>query len=146
MPTLSVWTIRAALLWLAAASLVGALILARGALDAPALALWIPRHAEMMLMGWMVQLAFGVAHWILPRPASVAGRDPGILAGVAVAALDLGLVGVLFGAVLVGRVVEGIAVVLFAVQAVPRIRASTWGATGKGSDLVRLKGRVEELT
>ena len=142
MPTLSVFAVRAALGWLAAASLIGALILARGVLGIPGLALWIPRHAEMMLMGWMVQLAFGVAHWILPRPASVGGRDPEVLAGVAVVALNAGLVAVLCGAPFVGRAIEGVAVLLFAVQAVPRIRASTWGATGKGSDLVRLTGRA----
>ena len=138
MPTLSVWTVRAALLWLAVASLAGALILARGSLGHPELALWIPRHAEMMLMGWMVQLAFGVAHWILPRPPAPTGRDSGIVVVVAIIALDLGLVLVVLGSPIVGRLLEAWAVVLFAGQAVPRIRASTWGATGKEDDLVRL--------
>src|SRR5690349_9899876 len=114
MPTLSAWTIRAALLWLAAASLLGALTLARASLGLPVLATWIPRHAEMMLFGWMVQLAFGVAHWILPRPGTILRADTGRVAVVAVVALNTGLVLVLCGATLIGRVVEGLAVLSFA--------------------------------
>lgn len=145
MPTLSVWTVRAALLWLAIASLTGACILARGSLGHPELALWIPKHAEMMLVGWMVQLAFGVAHWILPRPATLGGKGPDAFVGLAVLILNSGLVVTLAGSLLAGRSLEAMAVLLFAVQAVPRIRASTWGATGRGRDLVRLKRNGELL-
>ena len=28
---------------------------------------WIPAHVNLLLIGWMVQLALGVAYWILPR-------------------------------------------------------------------------------
>lgn len=32
-------------------------------------ALWrlLPAHAEFLLLGWTLQLALGVAYWILPR-------------------------------------------------------------------------------
>ncbi|HET7040481.1 MAG TPA: hypothetical protein VFI13_00615, partial [Gemmatimonadales bacterium] len=91
MPGLSVWTVRMALLWLALAALVGASILSRGALDLPGLAFFIPAHAEMMLVGWMMQFAFGVAHWILPRHATGQARGASVPAAAAIVALNLGL-------------------------------------------------------
>ncbi len=57
MPTLSAWAIRTALVWLALATLIGALILARAEIGLPRLILLRPAHAEMMLVGWMMQLA-----------------------------------------------------------------------------------------
>lgn len=139
MPILSGWAIRAALVWLALAALVGALILGRAALGLPALAVLIPAHAEMMLVGWTMQLAFGMANWILPRHAVGAARGhPGPILFVVIA-LNLGVVLVILGAVFAGRVLEVLAVAGFALQGVPRIRAAGWGATGKEGDLVALK-------
>ena len=149
MPTLSAWAIRTALVWLALAALIGALILARDEIGLPRLILLRPAHAEMMLVGWMMQLAFGVAHWILPRrrvaPAAPAGEGRGALGPVlfVVVALNLGVLLVILGATLAGRVLEAAAVVGFALQGVPRIRAAGWGATGTAGDLVRLKRRPE---
>ncbi len=143
MPRLSVWAIRMALLWLALAALVGAGILSRGALGAPGLALLIPAHAEMMLGGWMMQFAFGVAHWILPRHATGQARGASAPAVAAIVMLDLGVVLVLAGAPVPGRCAEAAAAIVFAAQAAPRIRATGWGATGKEGDLVRLKKRPE---
>lgn len=139
MPTLSAWTIRAAFAWLALAALLGALTLSRDALGLPALAVLIPIHAEAMLVGWMMQFAFGVAHWILPRRATGEGRGPLVPVVLIVIALNLGVVLVILGATLAGRVLETIAAIGYGVQAVPRIRASTWGATGGEGDLVTLK-------
>ena len=143
MPSLSAWAIRSALVWLALAALVGALILARDALGLPALAALIPVHAEIMLVGWTMQLAFGVAHWILPRHPTRDVRGPLTPVVLVVVALNLGVVLVIVGAVFAGRVFEVLAVAGFAAQGVPRIRAAGWGATGKDGDLVRLKKRVE---
>ena len=146
MPTLSAWAIRTALVWLALAALIGALILARDEIGLPRLILLRPAHAEMMLVGWMMQLAFGVAHWILPRRrVAPAGEGRGALGPVlfVVVALNLGVLLVILGATLAGRVLEAAAVVGFALQGVPRIRAAGWGATGTAGDLVRLKRRPE---
>ena len=152
MPTLSAWTVRMALLWLALAALVGASILSRGALDLPGLAFFIPAHAEMMLVGWMMQFAFGVAHWILPRTSppgplsrpGEGGRRGNVTAvALAIVALNLGLVLVLLGATVAGRCVEAAAAIIFAAQAAPRIRETGWGAAGKDGDLVRLKKRPD---
>jgi len=143
MPSLSVWSVRASLTWLAVGALMGALILARVPLGHPEWGAWIPAHAEIMLMGWMVQLAFGVAHWILPRQPTAEGR--GLLAPVVavVVLLNVGVVLVVTGHLMVGRTLETVAALGFALQGIPRIRASGWGATGKEGDLVRLKKRVE---
>lgn len=149
MPGLSAWAVRAALGWLAVAAVLGALLLSRGALGHPEWSALIPAHAEVMLVGWMMQLAFGVAHWILPRrpvtPAAPAreGRGPGLPVVLVILGLNLGVILVVLGQTVPGRLLEAAAAIGFAAQAVPRIRAGGWGATGKGEDLVRLKKRPE---
>jgi len=67
-PNLSAWCIRMALLYLGFGFTLGALMLSSPALGLTLAVLKLrPLHAEILLMGWMVQLAFGVAYWILPR-------------------------------------------------------------------------------
>jgi hypothetical protein len=140
---LSAWGVRAALTWLAAAALVGTLLLMRMPVGHPEWSAWIPMHAEMMLVGWMMQLAFGVAHWILPRRPSDGRRGASAPVAFVFVALNLGVILVILGAARGGRVLELLAVVAFALQAVPRVRATGWGAAGKEGDLVRLKKRPE---
>lgn len=67
MPRISVWFVRAALLHFALGATAGAWRLAAssGALPPMSLALR-PLHVEGMLLGWVCQLALGVALWILP--------------------------------------------------------------------------------
>jgi hypothetical protein len=68
MPRLSQLMIRTALIWLALGYSVGALVLLNKGV--PVLPwLWALRgaHVHMLLVGWTVQLASGVAYWILPR-------------------------------------------------------------------------------
>ena len=66
MPKLSVWTIRLALLHFMAGWSVGAALLAsRGGLALPAFS-WLTLHQFTLLFGWIMQLAFGVAYWMLP--------------------------------------------------------------------------------
>ena len=143
MPALSAWSVRAALAWLAVAALFGALLMSRGALGHPEWGALIPVHAEMMLVGWMMQLAFGVAHWILPRHPQGDARGATLPVALVVAALNTGVILVIVGATVAGRVCEAAAAIGFALQGVPRIRAGGWGATGKEGDLVRLKKKVE---
>ena len=138
MPALSAWTVRAALGWLAAAAVVGALLLSRQSLGHPEWGALIPAHAEMMMVGWMMQLAFGVAHWILPRRGGGDGRGATLPVLLVVLALNLGVLLVVLGAVLPGRILEGAGALGFAAQGIPRIRAAGWGATGKAGDLVKL--------
>ena len=68
MPRLSQLMIRTALLWLAIGYSVGGLVLLTKGLSLLPW-LWALRaaHIHMLLVGWVVQLACGVAFWILPR-------------------------------------------------------------------------------
>jgi hypothetical protein len=130
-PILTVWTLRAALSYLGVGFTLGAMMLAaRGLRGASALLRYRPLHAELLLVGWLIQLAFGVAYWILPRrPGSARGGER--LAWGALLLLNLGIwtvgLGATFdasaGLLVAGRSAELLAAVLFATHAWPRIRA-----------------------
>ena len=131
MPRLSVLAIRASLLYLAAGFTLGALILwHKGAALDPGLWRWLPVHREMLLLGWMAQLAMGVAYWILPRFSRGPPRGIAPLASLAIASLNAGIlltvspiVAAPGTAIAAGRALEGFAVIAFAVHAWPRVRA-----------------------
>ena len=131
MPGLSVWMVRLSLVHLVAGSGLGALLLASR--DLPRLAgigggLWGFRnvHLETLLVGWMVQLALGVAFWILPR---VGGERPRPLLAVAGAALlNAGVLAAAAGGAweaeawaVAGRSAEAAGALLFGVHAWPRV-------------------------
>jgi cbb3-type cytochrome oxidase subunit 1 len=127
-PRLSVWLIRAALLALTAGAALGALLLAApGSLGVTR---WRPLHAELLLVGWTVQLAFGVAYWILPRFRRGAERGRDELAWAAFALINLGVLLVGLGRsgvgwetwALAGRGAEGLAALAFAAHAWPRVK------------------------
>jgi MFS family permease len=69
MPRLSCWFIHAALIHLAIGSLVGGLLL--GAKGLPEHLVWawllLPAHIQLLIGGWLIQLALGVAYWVFPR-------------------------------------------------------------------------------
>jgi cbb3-type cytochrome oxidase subunit 1 len=74
-PALSVWSIRAALLYLGTGFTLGGLMLAAPGLQLPQAVIRLrPLHTELLLVGWMVHLAFGVAYWILPRSMKIRSR------------------------------------------------------------------------
>ncbi|CAN5761707.1 cbb3-type cytochrome c oxidase subunit I [soil metagenome] len=131
MPRLSVWMIRAALLHLAVGFAIGALLLAhRGAPVHPAVPLLRPAHAELLLLGWTVQLAMGVAFWILPRFRAGPERGderPALLAflllNAGVIAAAVGGTGTLSALSLGGRCAEALAAVAFAAHAWPRVKS-----------------------
>jgi hypothetical protein len=123
--------VRTALVYFTLGFAAGALMLAGRGLDSGE---WVSRlrpvHAEFLLLGWTVQLALGVAFWILPRfrAGPERGRE-----GPAWAAFVLLNAGVLattaagFGAppvtALLGRSAEALAAAVFALHAWPRIKA-----------------------
>ncbi len=147
MPRLSVWFVRAALLHLAVGFTFGALLLWNKALLAgPPRVAWaqlgawvwqlLPAHMELLLVGWTVQLALGVAYWILPRWQSQRGDvrpawaaffllNTGVLI-VAVAAFAAAFT---WGPT-VGRALEVAAAAAFALHAWPRVKPWVEGATG----------------
>lgn len=76
MPSLSVWAIRTAMMYLLAGFTFGGLLLANeGLAFFPYLWRLLPAHIEFLLLGWTAQLGLGVAYWILPRfPGGSRGR------------------------------------------------------------------------
>lgn len=129
MPRLSVWFIRAALLYLLAGFSLGALLLThKGVPFEPQLWRWRPAHIELLLVGWMLQLAMGVAYWILPRFQQQRGNVAA--AWAAFLLLNAGVLVVVAAGVLsapawplaVGRLLQAGAAVAFAANAWPRIK------------------------
>ena len=129
MPRLSCWFIRAALIHLLIGFTLGSLLLwNKGVPLHPLIWRLLPAHMEFLLIGWTVQLAFGVAFWILPRFGTA--RTQAWLAWLAFGFINLGgwLVGVgaVWGAspwlTVSGRVLEAAAVVAFVLHIWPRIK------------------------
>lgn len=68
MPRVTIWLIRSSLIALLLGFSLGAIMLiGKGVGAFGQLSPVIPIHVELVVLGWMVQLAMGVALWILPR-------------------------------------------------------------------------------
>jgi len=68
MPTLSRWFVRTALVWLGLGVSLGAALLVNKASGfAPMVWTLLPLHISFLLVGWALELALGVAWWLLPR-------------------------------------------------------------------------------
>jgi hypothetical protein len=130
MPRLSQWYVRTALIYLLLGFTFGALMLINKGLNLHPL--WwrlLPVHMELVLIGWTLQLALGVAFWILPRFWEGPARGDERGAQWAFVLLNLGLWLVALGSaldwpawlVLLGRLSEAVAVIAFASHAWPRI-------------------------
>lgn len=128
MPKVSLYLVRLALLYLVAGFTIGSLLLADKGLRIGTW-LWVlrPLHIEFLLFGWMVQLTFGVAAWILPRTATRSSLRPVVVAGVLLNA-GVWLVGIggglsgSVGLVLAGRICEIGAIGAFGYHVWPRVR------------------------
>lgn len=134
MPTLACWFIRASLGYLTLGFTAGALILAaKGAAVGAGAWRLLPAHTELLLVGWTVQLAMGVAFWILPRFEGGRSRGTEALAWSAFVLLNAGVLAAAVGPVLGGppsvlfwaRVAEGAAAVAFAAHAWRRVRRAS---------------------
>lgn len=129
MPRLGAWFVRAALSYLAIGFTFGALMLAnKGVLFYPPLWRLLAAHIEFLLFGWTVQLAFGVAFWILPRWQTQRGDVRPAWAAFVLLNAGIWLV-VLAGwdngpvwQVPVGRGLEAAAVGAFILHAWPRVK------------------------
>ncbi|MGE5072392.1 MAG: hypothetical protein ACM3MF_03115 [Anaerolineae bacterium] len=130
MPKLAVWFVRACLVYLLIGFTLGALMLAQlGVFFGPPMLIFLPIHMEFLLVGWLVQLAMGVAFWIFPRfglglPHS-RGNEALIWAsfwllntGLCVFVLEVWFPGML----LVGRIAEVSAVVIYGLGTWRRIK------------------------
>lgn len=123
MPRLSVFLVRASLVYLVLGFTFGGLLLAnKGLMFLPAVWALLPVHIEFSLLGWMVQLALGIAFWILPRFSNGPMRGDERLSWAAFLLLNVGIWLVvlqgLFGtdwSALAGRVFELLGLALFAI-------------------------------
>ena len=92
MPRLSAYFVRAALVYMLSGFFIGGLMLAnKGVLNSPLIWRLLPLHVEITLLGWLVQLALGVAFWILPRLPGNAPRGDERLSWAAFALLNAGI-------------------------------------------------------
>jgi hypothetical protein len=131
MPRLSRWFVRASLLYLAVGFTLGALLLFHKGLPLhPALWRLLPPHLEFVLVGWTLQLAIGVAFWILPRYPQGPERGHEPVVWLVFVLLNGGVLMVGIGWLLeapavvpwLGRIAEAGAAVAFGIHAWPRVR------------------------
>lgn len=133
MPRVSCWFIRSALLYLATGFTLGALLLSnKGFPYAPGIWRLLPLHIEFLLHGWLIQLAMGVAFWILPRFGKGATHGNVQLVWASWVLVNLGVLLVIIsnlvslqGFILAGRLAELIGVVLFVSGSWKRVRPLT---------------------
>lgn len=138
MPKVSVVLIRTALLWLVLGAGLGAWILAT---PRAVPAGWWRAHAELMLIGWALQLAMGVAYWILPKHAAGTARGSAWMAGAITPLLNAGIAFSLLGWLAreprglldAGRGAEVLAIAAFAIVIAPRIKPFGAGRSVPGS-------------
>jgi Ni/Fe-hydrogenase subunit HybB-like protein len=136
MPLLSRWFARTALIYLFIGFSLGGLILSAkaGIVDARVW-VWLLPHADILIVGWLIQLAMGVSYWILPRIRE-AGRGRVALAWTAYVLLNIGLClgagfslldywlqsdGWLSRMFIPGLLVQAIAMCVYVIYAWPRI-------------------------
>ena len=92
MPRLSYLFIRTSLVYLVLGFTFGGLILANKAIPfAPMIWALLPTHIEFLTLGWLTQLALGVAFWILPRLVGSRPRGDERWSWVAFGLVNLGV-------------------------------------------------------
>jgi hypothetical protein len=135
MPRVSVWFVRMSLIALLLGVTSGAVILgAKGVGATEAVMFLLPAHIELVLVGWMLQLAMGVAQWILPRFGARGPARGSQAAWIAFGALNMGVLCLVATAMASGalaqglrwggRVAEAAAVGAFLTSVWSRVRAS----------------------
>ncbi|MCC6485167.1 MAG: hypothetical protein IT209_10010 [Armatimonadetes bacterium] len=137
MPLLSRWFVRTSLIYLCLGFLIGGALLWSRAIGHTGV-IWrlLPVHVAWLLFGWMMQLAMGVAYWIMPKSAApeTAERPLTELAWASYASLNLSLLvlalsaaeGHFFGALRpASGALLGLSVLFYAAHLWPRIRAVT---------------------
>ena len=131
MPRLTVWMVRSALLQLGIGITLGALMLwNKGSLLDLRIWLLVSTHLELLIVGWLIQLALGVAFWILPRFTKEPRYGNVRLGWLGFALLNVGVLLVIlsiWGGALadlqpVGRLVELIAALILVVVLWSRVK------------------------
>jgi hypothetical protein len=130
MPRLSVYFIRASLIYLAVGFTFGGLLLAnKGVLISPLIWMLLPIHIEFLFMGWLVQLALGVAFWILPRFTKGPPRGNETMIWLALIFINAGILSITLSTVfniawfvLIGRMFEIVSILVFLLATWRRVR------------------------
>lgn len=92
MPPLTRWFLKAALLYLVLAFFVGVLLMLRGVLDGPPLiGVLSPVYFHLFMVGWVTQLIFGIAYWMLPKYSKEKPRGHEVLGWGTFGLLNVGL-------------------------------------------------------
>lgn len=92
MPPLSRWYIKAAMIYLVAGLLVGALQALQQPWHLPAvLAAAGPASVHMLVVGWITQMIFGVAYWMFPKDTAETPRGNNAIAVATIVLLNAGL-------------------------------------------------------
>jgi hypothetical protein len=92
MPPVTRWFVKSGMVCLLAGLLGLLAVAARPVIGGPPWlgALW-PTVLHLLVVGWITQLIFGVAHWMFPRHTALAPRGSERLMWLAWAALNAGL-------------------------------------------------------
>lgn len=124
MPTLTRWLVKAGLLYLVAALLLGVALQLPVAQKVPLLAVLWPTYLHLLVVGWLLQLIFGVAFWLFPRWSAERPRGSERLGWLSFVLLNAGLLLRLVGEPL--RALGGGGANLLAVSAAAQVVA-VWG-------------------
>ncbi len=93
MPTLTRWFVKAALVCGAAALGLGAALTVQPLWPGPAFPNGLaPVYFHLLMVGWVTQLIFGVAHWMFPKASAARPRGDERLGWLVWGALNGGLV------------------------------------------------------
>ena len=93
MPTLTRYFIKAGLLYLVAALLIGALVLLPTIFRLPAaLTAFSPVYFHLFMVGWVTQLIMGVAYWMFPKQSRERPRGAEWIGWAVFGLLNTGLV------------------------------------------------------
>lgn len=70
MDRVSIFFVRAGLLWLLSGFILGGLMLSDNVVPGDWRLWFAPSHGHMLFVGWFMQFAIGVGYWLLPRKRS----------------------------------------------------------------------------
>jgi hypothetical protein len=118
-PPLTRWLVKAALLYLIAALVLGVAMQLPMAGRYPLLAVLWPTYLHVLVVGWLTQLIFGVAYWLFPRYSAERPRGSERLGWATFVLLNAGLL--------------------------LRIVGEPWRALGRGGYAVLLVSAVTQL-
>lgn len=137
MPVLTRWFLRSALIYLAAALLLGVVLALPGSVSLPRFVrVMNPAYFHLFLVGWVTQMIFGVIYWMFPIMTRDNPRGDERLGWASYALLNGGLLLRVVGEPMVttwpesglgwmvalSAVMQWLAAVLFVVLAWPRVK------------------------